>query len=162
MKLDPIPGDCKIPALKDYLTVNSVSWELTREFSDSGKMGTADLNVGTTDMPPITVGKSMDIGSCDLMQNAISGKSMGTAEIKFLMQQGTDQKEPLTFLEFKLNNALVASWSIDGSEDDRPSENVTLWYHKIWMQYTPFDGGKAGTKIARGWDRIENAAWNGK
>ena len=105
MKLDPIPGDCKIPDLKDYLTVNSVSWELTREFSDSGKMGTADINMGMTDMPPITVGKSMDIGSCDLMQNAISGKSMGTAEIKFLMQQGTDQKKPMSFLEFKLNNA---------------------------------------------------------
>jgi len=160
LKLDRVKGDCKIPKFKEYLTVNSVSWELTREFAESGKMGTIDLNVGMTDMPPITVGKSMDISSCDLMQNAISGNSLGTAEIKFLMQQGTD-KDPLPYLEFKLDNAVVASWSIDGSEDERPTESVTIWYHKIWMQYTPFDGGKPGTPISRGWDRVENKSWNG-
>ena len=161
LKLDGINGDCSMPDWKDYITLTSVSWEITREFAESAKMGTKDINVGTADLPPITMGKSMDKASVFLMQNAISGSSLGTAEIKFNAQSGTAGAGEV-FLEFKLDNAIIASWSIDGSEDDRPSENVTIWYHKIWMQYYTTEDGKSYTTAgSRGWDRIENKAWAG-
>ncbi len=161
LKLDGIDGDCSIADWIGYITLSSVSWEITREFAESGKMGTQDVNVGMADLPPISIGKSMDKASVYLMQNSISGSSLGTAEIKFIAQSGTEGSGNV-FLEFKLDNAIVASWSIDGSEDDRPTENCTLWYHKIWMQYfTSKDGKNYETAGSRGWDRITNKAWAG-
>ena len=47
LKLDGIDGDCQMPDWKDYITLSEVSWDISRDFSDSAKMGTKDLNVGT-------------------------------------------------------------------------------------------------------------------
>ena len=60
LKLDGIEGDCSIADWIGYITLSSVSWEITREFAESGKMGTQDVNVGMADLPPISIGKSMD------------------------------------------------------------------------------------------------------
>lgn len=161
LKLKGIDGDCEIEKYKKYITLSSVSWEITREMADSAKMGTKDINVGMADLPPISIEKSMDKASILLMQNAIAGSSLGTAEIKFIAQSGTDGAGEV-FLEFKLDNAIVSSWSISGSEDDRPTETATLWYHKIWMQYFSTEDGKTYEKAGdRGWDRIANKSWKG-
>ncbi len=65
------------------------------------------------------------------------------------------------FLEFKLFNPIVASWSISGDEDERPTEEVTLWYWKIWMQYYTFDGKTHKSAGSKGWDRTQNKPWAG-
>ena len=161
LKLDGIDGDCLMPNWKDYITLSEVSWDISREFSDSAKMGTRDINIGTADLPPISIGKTMDKSSVFLMQNAIAGSSLGTAEIKFLAQAGT-AGEGEVFLEFKLDNAIICKWSITASDDDRPTETCEIWYHKIWVQYYSTEDGKSyKTAGSRGWDRVENKAWTG-
>jgi len=158
IKLRGVKGDCKIPKYKEYLTVNTVSWDMDNETPDPDARG--NVNIDLDKLPGVTVNKSMDIASCDLMQCAMARRPLGTADIKFLMQQGTD-KDPLPYLEFKLDHAVLRSWSIEGSDDGRPTETVVINYYKIWMQYTPFDGARPGTPISRGWDRVRNEPWNG-
>lgn len=161
LKLDGIDGDCEIEKWKGYITLSSVSWAITREPGESAKMGTKAIVTGMPDLPAIEIGKSMDKASVYLMQNSISGSSMGTAEIKFISQAGTEGTGDV-FLEFKLDNAIISGWSISGDADDRPSETIALWYHKIWMQYYESSDGKTYTSAgSRGWDRVANKAWTG-
>ncbi|MCL4209620.1 MAG: type VI secretion system tube protein Hcp [Phycisphaeraceae bacterium] len=160
LKLPKIIGDCNVPGYEKYITCSSCSWNIERELAESGKVGTKDINVGVAALPPISLAKSMDTASVDLMQNAIAGGALGTAELKFVSTAGVSGKVAV-YLEFKLDNAIVASWSIDASDDDRPNESVTLWYHKIWMKYYTTTDGETYTAFgAKGWDRVKNQEWN--
>lgn len=162
MKLDTIEGDCQIQGYEKWIVVDSLSWEIQREEKESGKAGTTDVNLGVADLPAITVAKSMDNASIYLMQNAIAGGAFANpCEIHLVETAGVDQKlHP--YLSFKLNRPIIKSWSIDASDDDRPSENVSIMYNKIVMEYWQTPDGKAFTSVGkRGWDTVTNKAWNG-
>ncbi|ADB16507.1 protein of unknown function DUF796 [Pirellula staleyi DSM 6068] len=163
LKLDGVTGDSQIPGYEDWIACTSCSWNIERTFSESAKAGTLDVNVGVAEIPPITLGKSFDVASVYLMQNAIAGGALGTAaQIHFLSTSGTEGTGAI-YLEYKLFNPIVASWSISGDEDERPTEEVTLWYWKIWMQYyASTDGKNYVGKGNKGWDRTKNKSWDGK
>ena len=63
------------------------------------------------------------------------GGATGFAEIKCLATAGIDS-EPQCFLRYKLERPIIKSWSIDASDDDRPSESVSILYNKIFMLAT--------------------------
>ena len=162
LKLDTVKGDSKIPDYGEWIACTSCSWNIERTFSDSAKAGTLDVNVGVAEIPPITLGKTFDSASVYLMQNAIAGGALGKyAYIDFLSTAGTTGKGH-KYLQYKLFNPIVASWSITGEEDERPTEEVTLWYWKIFMQYWASEDGKTYvSKGMKGWDRTKNKEWNG-
>jgi len=162
LKLDTVDGDSVMPKYEKWISCTSCSWNIERTFSESAKAGTMDVNVGVAEIPPITLGKSFDTASVYLMQNAIAGGALGKeAKIHFLSTSGTSG-EGAIYLEYKLFNPIVASWSITGEEDERPTEEVTLWYWKIWMQYyTSKDGINYVPAGNKGWDRTQNKAWGG-
>ena len=165
LKLEGIDGDSTIPGYEKWISCTSCSWNIERTFSESAKAGTQDVNVGIADLPPITLGKSFDVSSVYLMQNSCAGGALGTvAEIHFLQTSGTTNEDPKKgiFLQYKLFNPLIASWSISGDEDERPTEEVTLWYWKIWMQYSSSKDGKGNTPVCnKGWDRTKSIPWDG-
>jgi type VI secretion system secreted protein Hcp len=160
LKLEGIEGDSQIPGYQGWIACTSVSWNVERTFSESAKAGTQDVNLGVAEIPPISINKSFDRASVYLMQSAIAGGALGKeAKLHFLVTGG--EKHNL-YLEFKLNNPIVASWSISGDEDERPTEEVSLWYWKIWMQYqTTTDGVAYSIAGSKGWDRIGNKPWSG-
>jgi type VI secretion system secreted protein Hcp len=148
LKLDGIDGDSNIPGYEKWIACTSVSWNVERTFSESAKSGTQDVNLGTAEIPPISLNKSFDAASVYMMQSAVGGGALGSeAKIHFLATGG--QKANL-YLEFKLYNPIMASWSISGDEDERPTEEVSLWYWKIWMQYYTTKDGKAYGEWAKG------------
>ena len=160
LKLDGVDGDSTIPGYEKWISCTNMSWNVERSFSDSAKAGTLDVNLGVAEIPPISLGKSFDVASVYLMQSAIAGGALGSeAKIHCLTSGG--EKSNL-YLEFKLANPIVASWSISGDEDDRPTEEITLWYWKIWMQYYTTKDGKTYTSAgSKGWDRTTNKPWSG-
>jgi len=160
LKLDGIDGDSNIPKYEKWIACTSVSWNVERQFSESAKAGTQDVNLGIAEIPPISLNKTFDAASVYLMQAAVGGGALGTeAKIHFLTTGGDKAN---LYLEFKLFNPICASWSISGDEDERPTEEVSLWYWKVWMQYYTSKDGKSFTSAgARGWDRISNQSWNG-
>ena len=108
-------------------------------------------------MQECSIGKSMDRASIDLAKKAVSGSSVGTAEIKFL--QTFDQKN-IVYLQFKLDNAFVKTWNISGDADDRPTEEITLWYKKIAFCYFPTsDGSTFGQYSDCAWDASKGTVW---
>ncbi len=160
MKLEPIKGDCLLSGYASWITLDDVSWEISREPKESGKGVTADLNFGIAEAAPVNIKKAMDVASCDLMKMATGGGiSPATCEIHFIesgKSTGHGDKY-LPFLEIKLERPVVKKWSIDGSGDERPSENIELMYNKIEMEYTsidakgnPIKSGKKGWDLAKG------------
>jgi len=158
--LSDVKGDSQITGYEDWISCTNVSWEITREFSESAKAGTRDINVGVADLPPITISKTFDKSSMELMFAAAGkGKVSTEAKIHFLATGDTATPANNLYLEFKLDNPIIASWSISADEDDRPTEEVSLWYWKVWMKYYTYDGSSYVAAGDKGWDRIANKAW---
>ena len=66
---------------------------------------------------------------------------------------GRRGKPPQEFLTITLSDVLVASYEIDGSDDEPPLDQVSFSYAKIETQYTPADKtGKPQPPIKAGWD----------
>ena len=162
--LPTINGDSQITGFEKWISCTQISWDLAREFKESAKAGTKDIFTGVADIKPISLNKSFDCSSADLMKYACGGgKICDKAEI-VLIASGADMADAAknVYLKFTLDSPLIASWNISGGEDERPGETVTLWYYKIALQYYSFDGKsyiKSGSP--RGWDRQGNKEWSG-
>lgn len=161
-------GDSKIKGFdkdssKHCFTLNSFEFNVERELTDSAKGGTDDVNMGVAEMQECSFGKSMDAASPGLAAKAMSGASCGCAEIYFTetVEDGSNNRVNQIYLTFKLDNVFVKTWSIDGSDDDRPSENVTLWYNKMAFSYFATPDGKQwkGGYLVE-WDASKSARWD--
>lgn len=162
MKLEGIPGDCNIEGKEGWITIDSLSWEIQREEKESAKAGTKDINLGVAELPALTMGKSMDKASVYLMQQSIAGGALGApGEVELLSTAGVDS-EPKVYLRYKLDRPIIKSWSIDASEDDRPTESVSILYNKIFMEYFATADGLTYTRVdGKGWDVVVGKAWSG-
>ncbi|MGE0384763.1 MAG: Hcp family type VI secretion system effector [Gammaproteobacteria bacterium] len=160
LKIKEVPGDSKMKGYEDWITVSSISWNCTREPKESAKAGTSDIFLGTPELAPVSVTKSMDRASINLLKMALSGKaSEEVAKFAFLQTMGEKYEQ---FLEIRLSRCLVKSWSISGSEDERPEETIEFMYNKIWMEYSQLVEGKTPTKAGNaGWDQVVGQAWGG-
>ncbi len=170
IQIEGIKGDCMIPGFDDtahpdnaYFTAESFGFGVEREFADSAKGGTADLNIGVGELQECTISKSMDTSSAYLCRKAISGSSCKTAEIKFveaITKDGNTRKN-IVYLHFKLDTVFVKSWSMSGDGDDRPTEDVTLWYNRIAFAYWPTtDGKNFPTRHEVKWDQTKSKQWS--
>ncbi len=159
--IESCKGDSEIDGFKNYFTCESFSFNVERELADSAKAGTSDVNIGVGELQECSISKSMDSASTDLAKKAISGGSCGTAEIKFVETiESAGKNFNQVYLWFKLDNAFVKTWSVSGDGDDRPTEDVTLWYNKIAFVYFPTpDGVNFGPGIDVAWDQVKNAKW---
>ena len=167
VRIDGITGDCNINGFcenKDnaYFTADSFSFGVERELLDSAKGGTQDINIGVGEMQECSISKSMDTASAYLARKAISGSSCKTADICFV-EAITDDKNKqfnVVYLHYKLDNVFIKSWTISGDADDRPTEDVALWYNKIAFVYFPtVDGKTFGTGHTCEWDQVKAKQW---
>lgn len=162
VNIEGILGDCQINGFKDYFTAESFGFGVERELADSAKGGTADVNIGIGELQECTISKSMDTASAYLARKAISGSSCREANIKFVeaITTAANDRQNVVYLAFKLDNVFVKSWSVSGDGDDRPSEDVALWYNKIAFVYFPStDGINFSTGHDCRWDQVKSKPW---
>lgn len=167
VQIESIIGDCKIPGFDKsapggaYFTAESFGFGVEREFADSAKAGTQDLNLGVGELQECTISKSMDSASVYLAKKAISGSSCKTAFIKFVeaITKGTERKN-VVYLQVALDTVFVKSWSMSGDADDRPTEEVALWYNRIAVAYWPTEDGQKFDQCHRlDWDQTKSKSW---
>lgn len=161
--IENCPGDSKIKGFEKHFEAQSFSFNVERELAESSKAGSSDINLGVGDPQECSISKTMDIASPYLARKAIAGSSCGTAEIKFVQtMEESNNRHNVVYLHFKLDNAFVKTWSISGDGDDRPSEDITLWYNKIAFGYYSTKDGKVFTNHGIcSWDQVENKPWTG-
>lgn len=157
-----IKGDSQVKDHPNWISVEDFSFGVEREFAESGKAGTADINLGVGDLKECSMSKGFDCSSADLMQHAVAGNSVGTVEVHFIETEGVEG-EGKVYLAYKLENTFIKSWEQSGSADDRPSDTFSLWYYKISLTYWSTTDGKTYKQWGpKGWDRITNKAWDVK
>lgn len=122
----------------------------------------------------ISCDKLVDSSSVYLMELSIRDKLQGTsnsaasllAQIHFIENLGSD-KNIVPFLQYAMERVRVVNWTINGSDDGRPSESFKLVFEKFAVKYTPLEVDRVGkVKVSsvphrKGFDQDGPKAWGG-
>lgn len=148
-----IKGDSTVASHTDWITVDSLQLGVGRSITSSG--GGTDRETSNPSFSEVSLTKSMDKASVDLMMQAVCGKSLGKATIHFIQTGGTDAKGQ-EYLELQLHDAIVSSYSTS-SGGERPSESFAINFSKFQMKYNTFTkGGTVSAGELKGWDLMKN------
>ena len=118
---------------KGWIELGSVSLGVGRSIS-SPVGASSKREASAPNVSEIVLSKLMDSTSPLIFQEALLGKA-ASAQVDLVE---THEEMLETFLEIKLTNAMIASYSTS-SNGGRPSEKFSLNFTKIEYKYTPFD-----------------------
>src|SRR5215470_12365231 len=130
LKLDGIKGESGDKSHKDEIHVLAWSWGMSN--SGSAHLG-GGAGSGKVNVQDLSLTKYIDVASPDLALFSCNGKHIPKGQLT-VRKAG---ENPLEYFIIKLEDILVASYStgVSGSED-RPTENITLNFAKVDMEYT--------------------------
>jgi len=152
LNINGIKGEAQDSVYKGWIDIYSWSFGATQ--SGSGGHVGGGSGAGKVNMHDITVSKRTDTSSSDLFLKCANGKHYSDATI---VARKAGEK-PLEFLKIKLSQVLVTSYQLGGSHgDDTPTENITLNFRTINMNYQVQAPDGTGTPAGEmGWDVAQN------
>jgi type VI secretion system secreted protein Hcp len=152
LKLGDIKGEAKGDGHKEEIDVLAWSWGMSN--SGTAHMG-GGAGAGKVNVQDLSFTKYIDKASPDLMLRCCNGGHIPEAT---LVVQKSGGDKPLDYLKVTLTDLMVTSVSTGGSGgEDRLTENVTLNFAKVKVQYTEqTEKGTAGAKPAMTWDIAAN------
>ena len=154
IKIGSIKGEAVDHKHADEVDVLAWSWGL----SQSGTMHTGGGGgAGKVAIQDLSFTKYVDKSSANLMLSCSNGEHFDQA----LLTVRKAGKSPIEYIKITMEKVLVSSVSTGGSGgEDRLTENVTLNFRKVKMEYSPQkEDGTADAAITYGWDIATNEAW---
>ena len=152
LKIEGCNGESADSKHKDEIDVLAFSWGMSQSGSMhiSGGGGTGKVNV-----QDLSVTKYLDKASPALMQKCCNGTHFSKAVLTCRKSGGG---APVEYFKVTMEEVLVSSVSEGGSgAEDRQTENITLNFAKVKVEYTPQDSeGSAGAASELGWNIREN------
>jgi type VI secretion system secreted protein Hcp len=151
MKIEGVDGESKDKKHAKEIDVLAWSWGM----SNSGSAHTGGgAGAGKVNVQDLSFTKYVDSASPKLMLACCNGKHYDQA----LLTVRKAGEKPVEYIKIKMNEVLITSISTGGSGgEDRLTENVTLNFAKVNVDYTPQDDkGAAGTTIPMSWDIAAN------
>jgi type VI secretion system secreted protein Hcp len=152
LKIDGIKGEARDGKHGDEIDVLAWSWGMSQS-------GTAHLGggagAGKVSVQDLSVTKYIDSASADLMLACCNGKHFKEA----LLTVRKAGETPVEYIKVKMEEVLIGSISTGGSGgEDRLTENVTLNFAKVSVDYTAQDEkGKAKSPpLSMTWDIAKN------
>jgi type VI secretion system secreted protein Hcp len=151
IKIGALKGESKDKTHKDTIDVLAWSWGMSN--SGSAHVG-GGAGAGKVNVQDLSFTKYMDKSSPDLMLACCNGKHFDTATLT-VRKAG---ENPLEYLKVTLEELIITSVSTGGSGgEDRLTENVTLNFAKVKVEYKDQDEKGAGKATAQmGWDISAN------
>jgi type VI secretion system secreted protein Hcp len=133
--------------------IDVLAWSWGASNSGNAHMG-GGQGAGKVNVQDLSFTKYIDKSSPDLMLYCCNGKHIKDATLT-VRKAG---EKPLEYLTITMNDIIVTSVSTGGSGgEDRLTENVTLNFAKVKVQYTEQKAtGDAGDKPQMGWDIAGN------
>jgi type VI secretion system secreted protein Hcp len=133
--------------------IDVLAWSWGMSNSGSAHAGSG-AGAGKVNVQDVSITKYIDKSSPDLMLACCNGKHFGDA-ILTVRKAG---ETPLEYLIITMTDLLISAVSTGGSGgEDRLTENVTLNFAKVKLEYT--EQAKAGGSAAKpsmGWDIAAN------
>jgi type VI protein secretion system component Hcp len=163
------PGDSKLaqfPSSEGWFSCNSCSFGIEREQKEGAKAGTDDITIGVGLLKELSIEKVSNEASTTAFIYSIAGGPVASALIHFVQTKGDLGKEAVyPYLSIVLQPAFLKTWNVNGSEDGRPTESLTIWFRKIGLCYRTYKSdGKGGytygTPTYKGWDQVTNSVWD--
>jgi type VI secretion system secreted protein Hcp len=151
MKVGDIKGESADKTYKDWIDVLAWSWGM----SQSGSMHIAGGGgSGKVNMQDLSFTKYVDTSSPNIMLECCNGKHYPEATL-VVRKAG---ENPVEYMKIKMTDVIISNYSTGGSGgEDRVTENVTLNFAKVNVDYTPQDAaGAGGAAIGMGWDVKQN------
>ena len=151
IKIGDIKGESPDDVHKDEIEVISWNWGLSQSGSTHHGSGGGSGKVNVQDL---SLTKYVDKASPVLMKMCCSGKHYPEA----LLTVRKAGETPLEYLLIKMEDVIVSSLQSGGSDGgDRLTENLTLNFAKVSVDYTPQKpDGSGDAPIKMGWDIAGN------
>ncbi len=151
IKIGDIKGESKDKAHKEKIDVLAWSWGVSN--SGNAQVG-GGAGAGKVNVQDLSFTKYVDSATPPLLLAASNGKHYDEATLT-VRKAG---EHPVEYIKIKMTEVLITSLSTGGSGgEDRLTENVTLNFAKVSVDYTPQDDkGKGGTAIPYSWDIAAN------
>jgi type VI secretion system secreted protein Hcp len=126
MKMAGVDGDVDTKGYEKWIQVNSFQWGVGRGIG-SPKSSAADRESSEASVSEVTVSKTLDESTTNLLRQALWGKGK---KVEFNFTRTGDDKTQIPYLKFVLTNVLLSGFSMS-SGGDRPSESVSLNFTKV-------------------------------
>ena len=151
IKIGDIKGESRDQKHKGEIDIMSFSWGMSQ--SGSANMG-GGAGAGKVNVQDLSITKYLDSSTPALMLACCNGKHYPEA---LLVVRKAGEK-PVEYLKIKMTDLIISSVTTGGSGgEDRLTENLSLNFAKVQVDYTPQDEkGAAGTTIPMGWDIAQN------
>lgn len=151
IKIAEVEGESRDKTHAKSIDVLSWSWGMSN--SGSAHVG-GGAGAGKVNVQDLSFTKYVDSASPKLMLACCNGKHFDDAVLT-VRKAG---EFPVEYIKIKMTELMVTAVSTGGSGgEDRLTENVTLNFAKVHVDYVPQDAkGKAGTAIPMSWDIAAN------
>ena len=150
MQLDGVPGESKDAAHEGWIDILSLGAGVTNSgtFAMGGGGGR-----GSSLMQDLSVVVNEGLSSPKLFQACCDGTHFKSCEIHFTKSGGAQE----IYMIWKMEKLLVSSYSISGSNQENPVDQVTFNFETIEYEYKPQDEeGNLGEKVVATWDQGKN------
>lgn len=151
IKIGDVDGESKDDAHENDIDVLAWSWGM----SQSGSAHTGGgAGAGKVNVQDLSFTKYVDKASPNLMLACCNGKHYDKA----LLTVRKAGENPVEYLKVTMSDLIIASVSTGGSGgEDRLTENVTLNFGMVKVEYTPqTDKGAADAVVEMGWNIAKN------
>lgn len=155
MKVDGINGETSDSNYKNWLDIESISWNTNRKIT-SNTSTQDDRESANAEISSLFVKKYMDKATPQIFLETCcgTGKTITIRLTKTGKGKGSDQ-----YMEYVLSNALFAYYQIEAESQtvDRPIEKMEISFTKLEVKYTPYDeNGIQLANLATSFDTATN------
>jgi type VI secretion system secreted protein Hcp len=152
IKIDTVDGEAQDSKHKKEIDVLSWSWGMSNAGSAHAGGG---AGAGKANVQDLSFTKWVDSATPKLALACCAGKHFKDA-VLVVRKAG---EKPVEYLKIKMEVVLISAVSTGGSGgEDRLTENITLNFSKVSLDYVPQDDkGAPGTAIPMAWDIGSNS-----
>jgi type VI secretion system secreted protein Hcp len=149
LKLEGVDGESSDADHKNEIELQSFSWGLSNPVQVSG----GGMGVGKPNFQDMHFAHIYDKASPNLAKNCAAGKHFASAKLT-VRKQGDGAKDYFTVT---LKEAYISSTNMSSGGDGMISENFSIAYKDIEIEYKPQDGkGGLGGAVKFGYDVAAN------
>jgi len=144
-----VKGNVTAEGYTDWIKLLSMSFGVGRHIAmEAGHMSNREAT--RPNITEVNVTKIMDGASSGLFKESLTG-SAGVKVVIDVVRTSADKLEK--FVTYELENVMISSYSVSGSDAGAPAETIAMSMGKLTMSYTAADGAhKGGTPERIGYD----------